>query len=100
MIDYMKKFKFVLRISFLILLMCATSWILHHSRKPTYQGRNMVQWLKILKTNSNPTSEPLEIVRIMNGIESDVVGVEVPMSYDLLKKYDFFERNGKLGLMT
>jgi hypothetical protein len=95
----MKRFKFVLRASFLILLMCVTLWILYHSRKPTYQGRSMVQWLKILKTNSNPAGEPLKIVHIINRAESDVVTVEVPMSYDLLKKYDFFERNGKLGLM-
>lgn len=67
--------------------------------KPTYQGQNMAQWLKKLRTDTNSIDDPLKIIRITKYDKSGNVEFELPLSYDLLKKYDFFERHGKIHLM-
>jgi hypothetical protein len=67
-------------------------------KERTSQGHTMVQWLKILKSNTNSTDDPLKIVKIINDDKFGNVEFEVPMSYDLLKEHDFLEKNGKFDL--
>jgi hypothetical protein len=66
--------------------------------EPTNQGHNVSQWSQILTTNTNSPSSPLEIKRIVEDDKSGGFGVEVPLSYDLLLKNDFFEGNNRIQL--
>lgn len=67
-------------------------------KKPAYQNRTMDEWLQILKADTNSPGNPLRIAQISYDNKWQTVIVEVPLSYDLLKDCDFFEKNGKLGL--
>jgi hypothetical protein len=67
-------------------------------KKPTFQGRTMNQWLNMLKTSHNASNHPLEIIRITTSSKS--CNAEIQLSYDLLKKYDLLEGNGKMDLVV
>lgn len=69
-------------------------------KPPTFQGRNMVQWLQILRTNTNSTGDPLSSAHISCDKRSKFVTAEVPLSYDLLMKYDFCGRDGGFDLIV
>ena len=66
---------------------------------PTFQGHNMVQWLQILRANTNSTENPLKIVQMIYDNKFEVTTVEVALSYDLLKERDFLGENGKFNLI-
>ena len=59
----------------------------------------MAKWLQILRANTNSTEDPLKITRITYDKKFEAMAVEVPMSYDLLKKHDFLGRKGKFNLI-
>jgi hypothetical protein len=54
---------------------------------PTFGGRNMEQWLRVLRTDGNSTEHPLRIVRVIYNDAPDCDAVEVPLSWDLVHRY-------------
>ena len=90
--------KFFLRISGFVMLAGLTILLIHHSRRPTFSGFTMTQWLKILNSKPDSNENELRILHIINNVESGLVTVDVPLSYDLLIDHDFLGRNGQLDL--
>ena len=80
------------------LLALGLAYLLLRPKERTNQGHNMSQWLKILGTNTNSTDDPLKIVKITSDDKFGNVEFEVPMAYDLLKRYDFLRNNGRFHL--
>src|SRR5664280_3453265 len=74
--------------------------LLLRSKERTSKGHTMAQWLTILRSNTNSTDNPLRIVQIINDDKFGNLEFEVPLSYDLLLKYDFLERNGSSHLIV
>jgi hypothetical protein len=56
-------------------------------RGPTFEGRNMAEWLRVLRTGTNSTEHPLRIVRLICDDAPHCDAVEVPTSWDLVHKY-------------
>jgi hypothetical protein len=68
--------------------------------EPTNQGRNIIQWLQILRADANAVDSPLNIISISNNGAAGFVAVEVPLLYNLLEKNGFLAGNGKLGFVV
>ena len=64
----------------------------------TYRGRTMNQWLKILATEPNAGTNALILKQVITGEEPDIITYEMPLSYDLFKKYNLLERDGVIHL--
>jgi hypothetical protein len=60
--------------------------------RPAYLNRNMSEWLQILAL-TNATKEPLRIMQISCDRTSHIASVEVPLSYDLLCRYGFLDKD-------
>lgn len=58
----------------------------------------MAQWLAKLKTNTKSTEHPLTIRHILYDNRSGIGNVEVALSYQLIKRHDFFGRRGAFSL--
>jgi hypothetical protein len=56
-------------------------------RGPTFEGRNMEQWLRVLRTDANSTEHPLRIVRVVYNDAPHCDAVEVPLSWDLVNRH-------------
>lgn len=78
---------------------CGMVYFLSGRKEPTFQNHNMAQWLGILKTDTDSAGDPLRIGQIIYNNKSRIGAVEVPLSYELVKKYDFCERQGKFDLV-
>lgn len=61
-------------------------------RQPRCLGRNMAEWLPVLRTDTNRTEPPLRIVRVIYNDEPEYDAVEVPLSWDLMCKNGLFDR--------
>ncbi|MGO8681702.1 MAG: hypothetical protein ACLQU6_12385 [Limisphaerales bacterium] len=68
-------------------------------KEPTVQGHNMVQWLQILRANTNSTENPLKLVQMIYDKKFEVISAEVAMAYNLLKEHDFLGENGQFNLI-
>jgi hypothetical protein len=66
--------------------------------EPTNRGRNMTQWLQILKTDTNSMESPLKIIQITEDGES-TLKLELPLAYDLLLTNDFINGEGHLNVL-
>jgi hypothetical protein len=78
----------------------ATSFFRERHYHTTYHGHTMNQWLEMLATGSDAGTNALMLKQVITGDEPDVVSFEVPLSYDLFKKYDLFEKAGKIHLFV
>lgn len=99
----MKSIKYLLFGLFAALAVWAAFQIVFYTKppvQPTRQGLTISQWLQKLRSNTNSTENPLKIAKITNKRDRDIVEFEVPLSYDLLAKYDFLEGNGRLHLLS
>ena len=81
------------------LIACGVTYLLLRPERPTFENRNMAQWLRILSKDPNNSESPLRIVQIIRYDGPETYAAEVPISYDLIKQHDFCERNGKLDLI-
>ena len=69
-------------------------------RERTVAGKNVNQWLQMLRANTNATDNPLKITDIHFVREANYFYVKVPLAYDSLMKHDFFEGNNRLKLVV
>lgn len=67
-------------------------------REPTYQGRNIGQWVEALAADRTDPQNALNIKRILIDEETETVRFETPLSYDLVAKHDFLTGDGRLRL--
>lgn len=74
-------------------------YLLLRPKELTFQNRNMVQWLQILKANTNSAEDPLKITQVRYETNIRIGTVESLLSYDSVKKYDFCERHGKFDII-
>ena len=68
-------------------------YVLSLPKGPTFQGRNMEQWLRVLRTDGKGTEHPLRIIRVVRSEQSEW-DVEVPLSWDLVHKYSLADTEG------
>jgi hypothetical protein len=66
-------------------------WAIRGLQRRRCQGRTVAEWLPLLRTDTNSTEHPLRIVRVIYNEEPECDAVEVPLSWDLLRKYGLFE---------
>ncbi len=84
-------FTYLYRVDLRSFLVSPNPWTIRGLQRPRYQGRNLEEWLPVLRTGTNNADHPLRIVRVIYNNESECDAVEVPVSWDLLQKYGLFE---------
>lgn len=77
----------------------ALLWVVLPPHQPRYQGRTIAQWLRILSSEPGRSGSPLDIIRVH--VDTNLyTSIEVPLSYELLRKHNFLDGSGKIYLIV
>lgn len=84
-------FTYLYQVNLRSFLVSPNPWAIRGLQRPRHQGRTMEEWFRALRTDTNSTEQPLRIVRVIYNYEPKCDAVEVPLSWDLMRKSGLFE---------
>ncbi len=76
------------------------AYVKDRSYHATYLDQTIDQWLERLATDTGAGTNALILKPVITGDEPGVVTYEMPISFDLFKKYDLLEKGGKIHLFV
>ncbi len=81
-------FTYLYQVNLRSFLATSNPWTIRGLQRPRAHGRDLAEWLPVLRTDTDRTQDPLRIVRVIPDDEPECDAVEIALSWDLMETND------------